>query len=249
LRRCLGCSYMADMDNIIKCMAKQLRDGDIAYTGLTSVPAVLAIALARYWGLSIWFINVAEVYEPRDITVMPSSGDPYSFINGRGFITSLDAFDLARRGQLDVMFFSAAQVDRHGNMNLSVIGNYERPRVRLPGGAAAAYLYRRARRIIMWLSEHSRRTLVDRVDFITAPGPTRQGPSLTICTPKAMFEFDHDAGELVLTGLFPRVSFDDVINNMAFKPRVREPLNMLETVNTEELQFLNKLDPNGVRYT
>ena len=239
---------MADMDNIIKCMARQLRDGDVAYTGLASVPAVLAIALARYWGLNIWFINVAEVYEPRDIAVMPSSGDPYSFIYGKGFITSLDAFDLARRSQLDVMFFSAAQVDRHGNMNLSVIGNYEKPRVRLPGGAAAAYLYRRAHRIIMWLSEHSRRTLVERVDFITAPGPTKQGPSLTICTPKALFKFDSDAGELILTGLFPGVSVDDAINDMAFKPKVREPLNMLETINTEELRLLNKLDPNGIRY-
>ncbi|WP_054857590.1 CoA-transferase [Vulcanisaeta sp. JCM 16159] len=239
---------MADMDNVIKCMARQLRDGDIAYTGLASVPAVLAVALARHWGVNTWFINVAEIYEPEDFIITPSSGDPYSLINGRGFVISLDAFDLARRGQLDVMFFSAAQVDRRGNMNLSVIGNYEKPRVRLPGGAAAAYLYRRARRIVMWLREHSRRTLVERVDFITAPGPTKQGPHLTICTPKAMLEFDHVSGELVLTGLFSGVNIDEVINNMAFKPRVREPLSMLEPVTDEELQFLGRLDPSGVRY-
>lgn len=128
---------MADMDNVIKCMATQLRNGDITYTGLASVPAILAIELARYWGLNTWFINVAEIYEPKDIVITPSSGgDPYSFIDGKGFFVSLDAFDLARRGQLDVMFFSAAQLDRRGNMNLSVIGSYERPRVRLPGGAA-----------------------------------------------------------------------------------------------------------------
>lgn len=243
---------MADMDNVIKCMARQLRDGDIAYTGLASVPAVLAVALARHWGINTWFINVAEIYEPRDFVITPSSGgDPYSLINGRGgFVISLDAFDLARRGQLDVMFFSAAQVDRRGNMNLSVIGSYEKPRVRLPGGAAAAYLYRRARRIVMWLREHSRRTLVERVDFITAPGPpTKQGPRLTICTPKAMFEFDHELGELVLTGLFPGISVDEVINNMAFKPRVRETLSVLEPVTQDELQFLNKLDPGGIRYS
>ena len=240
---------MADMDNVIKCMARQLRDGDVVYTGLASVPAVLAVALARYWGLNIWFINVTEIYDPRDIAITPSSGDPYSFIGGAGFVTSLDAFDLARRGQLDVMFFSAAQVDRRGNMNLSVIGNYDKPRVRLPGGAAAAYLYRRARRVVMWLKEHSRRTLVERVDFITAPGPTKQGPRLVICTPKAMFEFDNDAGELVLVGLFPGVSLDDVVNNMAFKPRVRETLSVLEPATQDELQLLNKLDPGGVRYS
>ncbi|WP_243680947.1 hypothetical protein [Vulcanisaeta souniana] len=67
---------MADMDNVIKCMATQLRNGDITYTGLASVPAILAIELARYWGLNTWFINVAEIYEPKDIVITPSSGGP-----------------------------------------------------------------------------------------------------------------------------------------------------------------------------
>ncbi|MGC8542445.1 MAG: CoA-transferase subunit beta [Vulcanisaeta sp.] len=240
---------MSSMDNVIKCMAHQLRDGDIAYTGLASVPAVLAIALARHWGRDVTFINVAEIYEPKDMSIKVSSGDPTSFIGGKGIVTSLDVFDLARRGLLDVMFFSAAQVDRRGNMNLSVIGSYEKPRVRLPGGAAAAYLYRRARRVIMWLKEHSRRTLVEHVDFVTAPGPTKYGPHLTVCTPKALFEFDQEVGELVLTGLFPAVTVDDIINNMAFKPRIKEPLRVLETVTAEELRLLNRWDPDGVRYS
>ncbi len=104
--------------------------------------------------------------------------------------------------------------------------------------------------MVMWLREHSRRTLVERVDFITAPpGPTKQGPTLIVCTPKAMFVFDRDSGELMLTGLFPSVSVDDVINNMAFRPRIKEPLSVLEPVTNEELQFLNKLDPASVRYS
>jgi len=238
---------MPGMDDVIKCMAQQLRDGDIVYTGLASAPAVLAVMLARYWGREITFLNVAEIYEPVDVSITPSSGDPNVFIGGRGIVTSLDVFDLARRGLLDVMFFSAAQVDRRGNMNLSVIGNYEKPRVRLPGGAAAAYLYRRARRVIMWLKEHSSRTLVERVDFITAPGPTVNGPKLSICTPKALFEFDNSIGELVLVGLLPGSTIDDVINNMGFRPRIREPVTILELVTEDEVRLLNKWDPNNVR--
>jgi len=238
---------MPGMDDVIKCMAQQLRDGDIVYTGLASVPAVLAVMLARYWGREITFLNVAEIYEPVDVSITPSSGDPNVFIGGRGIVTSLDVFDLARRGLLDVMFFSAAQVDRRGNMNLSVIGNYEKPRVRLPGGAAAAYLYRRARRVIMWLKEHSSRTLVERVDFVTAPGPSANGPKLSICTPRALFEFDHSIGELVLTGLLPGSTIDDIINNMGFRPRIREPVTILEPVTEDEVRLLNKWDPNNVR--
>ncbi|MDT7863560.1 MAG: CoA-transferase, partial [Vulcanisaeta sp.] len=98
---------MPGMDDVIKCMAQQLRDGDIVYTGLASVPAVLAVMLARYWGREITFLNVAEIYEPVDVSITPSSGDPNVFIGGRGIVTSLDVFDLARRGLLDVMFFSA----------------------------------------------------------------------------------------------------------------------------------------------
>jgi len=238
---------MPGMDDVIKCMAQQLRDGDIVYTGLASVPAVLAVMLARYWGREITFLNVAEIYEPVDVSITPSSGDPNVFIGGRGIVTSLDVFDLARRGLLDVMFFSAAQVDRRGNMNLSVIGNYEKPRIRLPGGAAAAYLYRRARRIIMWLKEHSSRTLVERVDFVTAPGPSANGPKLSICTPKALFEFDNSIGELVLVGLLPGSTIDDVINNMGFRPRIREPVTILEPVTEDKVRLLNKWDPNNVR--
>nr|KJR72686.1 MAG: CoA-transferase [Vulcanisaeta sp. AZ3] len=238
---------MSNMDNVIKCMAQQLRDGDLVYVGLASVPALLAVMLARHLGKDITIINVAEIYEPEDLVVMPSSGDPYSFINGKGVVTSLDAFDLARRGLMDVMFFSAAQVDRKGNMNLSVIGSYERPRVRLPGGAAAAYLYRRARRIVMWLKEHSRRTLVERVDFVTAPGPTMDGPKLSICTPKALFEFDNEVGELELVGVFPGISVDDVIDSMGFRPRMPQQVRILEPATTEEIGLLNKWDPNNVR--
>ncbi len=242
--RCLG---VPELDNVIKCMAQQLRDKDIVYTGLASVPAVLAVMLAKRWGREIIFLNVAEIYEPTDVLATPSTGDPNVFIGGKGIVTNLDASDLAKRGLLDVMFFSAAQVDRKGNMNLSVIGNYKEPRVRLPGGAAAAYMYRRARRIIMWLNEHSSRRLVERVDFVTAPGPTANGPRLSICTPKALFEFDHGIGELVLTGLFPETSIDDAINNMGFRPRVREPIITLEPATENEVKLLNKWDPNNVR--
>ncbi|WP_069808319.1 CoA-transferase subunit beta [Vulcanisaeta thermophila] len=239
---------MARVDDLIKCMASQLRDGDVVYVGLSSIQALLAVMLARAWGRDVEFLNVAEIYNPEDVVITPSSGDPFTFKGGVGIVTSLDSFDLARRGLLDVMFFSAAQVDRRGNMNLSVIGPYEKPRVRLPGGAAAAYLYRRARRVIMWLMEHSRRNLVERVDFITAPGPTRNGPELVVCTPMALFRFDPEVNELVLEGVYEDLSLGDVIDNMGFKPRVREPLTRLRKATEEEINILNRWDPNGLRY-
>jgi len=74
------------------------------------------------------------------------------------------------------------------------------------------------------------------------------GPEdISICTPKALFEFDNSIGELVLVGLLPGSTIDDVINNMGFRPRIREPVTILEPVTEDKVRLLNKWDPNNVR--
>src|SRR4029453_5942701 len=70
---------------------------------------------------------------------------------------------------------SGAQIDQHGNFNLSVIGEYEHPKVRLPGGRANGILAFVAKRLILFRTEHSRRVFVPRVDFVTAPGVPPEG--------------------------------------------------------------------------
>jgi glutaconate CoA-transferase subunit B len=238
------------VEDIIKCMALQLRPGEVVYVGLASVLPIISIRLAQSWGISVEFVGVSEIYDPIDVSVTESTADPFSLRGGRGIIGSLELFDLARRGKLDVMFFGPAQVDRRANINLSVIGSFDKPRVRLPGGAAAAFLYRRARRVIMWLMEHSRRTLVDKVDFVTAPGPSgKEGPrEIVLCTPRAVFRFDHDEGELVLTGLMPQVSLEEAIEAMGFTPRVKESLEEPPQATQEDLAIIEKVDPRGLRY-
>jgi len=238
------------VDNIIKCMARQLRPREVVYVGLASVLPIISVKLAQSWGVDVEFVGVSEIYDPVDVSVTESTADPFSLRGGKGIIGSMELFDLARRGKLDVMFFGPAQVDRRANINLSVIGEFERPRVRLPGGAAAAFLYRRARRVIMWLLEHSKRTLVNEVDFITAPGPSkREGPrELVLCTPKAIFRFDHDEGELVLTGLMPQVSLEDALENMGFRPKVKEPLEEPPQLTQDDIAIITKIDPRGLRY-
>ena len=86
------------------------------------------------------------------------------------FIGSKEFFDFAQRGKLDVFFFSGEQIDAAGNLNLHVLGDYEHPRRRFPGAFGSAVLYQVTRRVILFRTEHSPRTLVEKVDFISACG-------------------------------------------------------------------------------
>jgi acyl CoA:acetate/3-ketoacid CoA transferase beta subunit len=81
-----------------------------------------------------------------------------------------EAFDLAQRGELSTMFLGAAQIDRYGNTNLSVIGDIDRPKVQLPGGAASAFLMPITPKVVIWATRHSNRVFVEEVDFVTGQG-------------------------------------------------------------------------------
>ena len=81
-----------------------------------------------------------------------------------------ELFDCAGQGRIDVFFLSGGQIDGHGNVNLVSTGDYAHPQVRFPGSFGSAYLYYVVPKVILFRTEHSRRTLVPQVDFISAPG-------------------------------------------------------------------------------
>ena len=102
-------------------------------------------------------------------------GRPYvSLLGSRAhtFFTdgSRELFDCAGQGRVDVFFLSGGQIDGEGNINLVTVGDYEHPQVRFPGSFGSAYLYYIVPKVILFRVEHSRRTLVPKVDFISAPG-------------------------------------------------------------------------------
>jgi len=106
-----------------------------------------------------------------------------------------ELFDCAGQGRVDVFFLSGGQIDGEGNINLVNIGDYEKPKVRFPGSFGSAYLYYVVPRVILFRVEHSRRTLVPKVDFISAPGGSpgnvdRPGGPIALITNRCLFDFD-----------------------------------------------------------
>src|SRR5262244_2116441 len=108
--------------------------------------------------------------------------------NGRPFVSLLQSrkhnfftdggrelFDCAGQGRIDVFFLSGGEIDAAGNVNLVGIGDHDNPSVRCPGSFGSAYLYYVVPKVVLFRTEHSRRPLVPRVDFISAPGSNAAG--------------------------------------------------------------------------
>src|ERR1700690_671499 len=129
-----------------------------------------------------------------------------------------ELFDCAGQGRIDVFFLSGGQIDGAGNVNLVSTGDYAHPQVRFPGSFGSAYLYYVVPRVILFRTEHSRRTLVPKVDFVSAPGVSppnvyRRGGPAALVTPLCHFAFDKARGRFRLESVHPGHTVEEVLDN------------------------------------
>jgi glutaconate CoA-transferase subunit B len=132
-----------------------------------------------------------------------------------------ELFDCAAQGRIDVFFLSGGQIDGSGNVNLVSIGEPDHPKVRFPGSFGSAHLYFLVPKVILFRTEHSRRTLVEKVDFISAPGVSaenvyRPGGPVALVTNRCAFAFDRAHGRFRLVSVHPGHTVEEVIENTAF---------------------------------
>jgi glutaconate CoA-transferase subunit B len=132
-----------------------------------------------------------------------------------------ELFDCGGQGRVDVFFLSGGQIDGAANVNLVAIGDYAKPKVRFPGSFGSAYLYYVVPRVILFRLEHSRRTLVEKVDFISAPGTSppdvyRPGGPIALLTNRCAFAFDRARGRFRLASIHPGHTLEEVLDNTGF---------------------------------
>jgi glutaconate CoA-transferase subunit B len=133
-----------------------------------------------------------------------------------------ELFDCAGQGRIDVFFLSGGQIDGQANINLVSIGDYAKPKTRFPGSFGSAYLYYVVPRVILFRTEHSRRTLVPKVDFVSAPGTSpanvfRPGGPIALVTNRCLFAFDRAKGRFRLESLHPGHTLEEVLDNTGFE--------------------------------
>ncbi len=241
---------------MVVAAARALRDGDRVFVGI-GLPN-LACNLAK----RLHAPNIEMIYEAGVIGANPSRlplsiGDP-TLVTGAGLVCSMfEVFALyLQRGRVDVGFMGAAQVDRYGNLNSTVIGPYSHPKARLAGSGGAADIASLAKRLFI-MTPHEVRRFPARVDFLTSAGflGGRQqreelglpggGPELVI-TDKGLLEFD-ETGEMILTSLHPGVTREDVEAGTGWDLKVAPELQVTPAPSPEELRLLREeLDPAGI---
>ncbi len=132
-----------------------------------------------------------------------------------------ELFDCAGQGRIDVFFLSGGQIDGAGNVNLVSTGDYKNPDVRFPGSFGSAYLYYVVPKVILFRLEHSRRTLVPKVDFISAPGTSdanvyRPGGPIALITNRCVFSFNRAERRFKLASIHPGHTMEEVVENTGF---------------------------------
>ena len=236
--------------------ARLLRDGDTVFVGV-GLPN-LACNLARRTHAP----NLLMIYEAGVIGAQParlplSIGDP-TLVSGALAVCSMyDIFAFyLQRGNVDVGFMGGAQIDRFGNVNATVIGDYAHPKVRLPGSGGSMEIAAWANRCYL-LTPHSKRRFPAKLDFRTSAGflsgkaerqaaNLRGGGMLAVVTDLGLLEPD-ETGELVLTALHPGATVEQARENTGWELKVAADLRTTLAPDPEELRILRQdLDPQGI---
>lgn len=138
------------------------------------------------------------------------------FTNG-----GVELFDCAAQGRIDAFFLGGGQIDGEGNINLVGAGSYPQSDIRWPGSFGSAYLYFLVPRVILFREEHTRRVMVEKVDFVSAPGRSdegvyRKGGPFALLTNLALFAYDRVAKRFRLRSVHAGHSLEEVLDNTGF---------------------------------
>jgi glutaconate CoA-transferase subunit B len=242
---------------MIAASARQLAGVRNCFVGV-GLPNIVCNLAQRTVARDLQLVYESGAFGARPERLPLSIGDP-SLATGATAITSmfeLFAFYL-QAGLIDVAFLGAAQIDRFGNINTTVIGNYGKPRVRLPGSGGACEIAIHARSILV-IMRQGRRSFVETIDFRTSPGHTGDsehdrargwfgsGPTAVV-TDLGTYGFDAATGEMTLHTVHPGVTLDEVRDGTGWEPRVAPELDETAPPTEDELRLIREeLDPQGV---
>jgi acyl CoA:acetate/3-ketoacid CoA transferase beta subunit len=245
------------MELMLSAASRLLKDGSTVIVG-TGAPCAAAMLAQKTHAPNMTILFEAGGVGPL-LPAMPISvGDSRTFCRGLWATSMDDIMSLLQQGSVDVGFIGGAQIDRYGNINSTVIGEYERPKVRLPGSGGANDLASLCWRCIC-MTVHTARRFVETVDFITTPGdldgpgareraglPPGTGPG-NVVTNLAILGFDPESKRMMVESLHPGVKREQVTANTGFELLWPDTLAETAPPTEEELALLREaIDPRGV---
>ncbi len=236
--------------------ARLLRDGDVVFVGVGQ-PNLACNLAKRTHAPNLTMIYEAGVIGAEPARLPLSIGDP-TLVSGALSVCSMyDIFTLyLQRGNVDVGFMGGAQIDKYGNINATVIGDYAHPKVRLPGSGGSQEIAAWANRCYI-MTPHQKRRFPEKCDFRTSVGELdgrgerkriglRGGGMQAVVTDLGMLEPD-ETGELVLTALHPGKTVEQAKENTGWDLKTAAQMRTTELLTERELKILREeLDPTGI---
>ncbi len=245
---------------MIVAAARALEGQRVCFVGV-GLPNIAVNLAQRTVAPDLEMVYEAGVFGARPSRLPLSIGDPSIVTGSTAVVSMLELFGYYLQGGLiDVGFLGAAQVDRYGNINTTVIGDYAHPTTRLPGSGGACEIAINARQVFV-IMRQSARSFVERIDFRTSPGNMGgaeeaerirrdggwlgRGPTVVV-TDLGIYHFN-DAGEMRLDSLHPGATLEAVRATIGWEIKVADTLQATPPPSTEELRLVREeLDPGGV---
>lgn len=242
---------------LMACVAsRELEDKKSIFVG-TGLPIIATMLAQKLHAPDLLVVFEAGGIGPKLPTIPISVGDSRTFHKGV-MAASMDyTMAMAQLGLVDYGFLGAAQIDKYGNLNTTVIGDHDNPKVRLPGSGGANDLGSLCHKTITLMRQDKIR-FVEKLDYLTTPGyltgpgvrekvglPSETGPHRVI-SQLGVMGFDEETKEMKLLQVHPGVTVENVIENTGFEMLIGE---VVETVapTVEELRILREeIDPAGI---
>src|SRR5438132_4124247 len=246
-----------DSEMMIAVAARMLTGARTVFVGV-GLPNI-ACNLARVTvAPDMELIYESGVYGARPERLPLSIGDPTLVSGAVSVVSMADLFGLyLQRGLVEIALLGGDQIDTHGNLNSTVIGDYAKPKTRLPGSGGACEIATNAQRTFM-IMRLKRRAFVDKLDFLTSPGHLTGGDSRArlglpgggpelVITDKAILDFTNPQREMQLSALYPGVTVKDVQAEVGWPLRLAETIQEADVPTNEELRLIREeLDPHGM---
>jgi glutaconate CoA-transferase subunit B len=246
-----------DSEMMIAVAARMLKAARTVFVGV-GLPNI-ACNLARYTvAPDLELIYESGVYGARPERLPLSIGDPTLVSGATSVVSMADLFGLyLQRGLVEIALLGGAQIDKYGNLNSTVIGDYAKPKTRLPGSGGALEIASNAQRIFM-IMRLKRRAFVDKLDFRTSPGHLDGGDSRArlglagggpeiVISDKALLNFDNPEREMQLSALYPNVTSKDVQAEVGWPLRLAPRIEEIAAPTPEELRLIREVvDPNAM---
>ncbi|MBI3706746.1 MAG: 3-oxoadipate--succinyl-CoA transferase subunit B [Proteobacteria bacterium] len=246
-------SYTAsELLAVMSC--RLLKDGQTVFAGV-GIPLLAATLAQRLHAPGLTILFEGGVLGPFVVAgeLPPSTNEQRCTRRANMLLTITDVLLLLQRGYVDVGFMGGAQIDCHGNLNSSFIGDPAKPKIRLPGTGGGNDIASLAQMIVAM--KHEKRRFVEKVDFITSPGfldgdTSRRDSGLVaggmyrVVTDLAVLGFDDKSKRMKVLALHPGVVGRSVQDNTGFDLGIGSDVPATEPPSERELRALRELDPD-----